>query len=171
LNGEIQPRGAPEKEVHSGDVGSAEIESPQSASGETGVSRAQYRVLRRKSPNQVGRDFVNPDGVKLDPVYGYEVAKFDADHIVPLLEVVQFEGFETLSLSDQIEILNLRENFMGLGKPSNTSKGAKSWAEWQGHSRLGKIPDEIRGKMIKRDRAARDAIRKAIDDKLRNSGR
>ena len=79
-------------------------------------------------------------------------------------------GFDRLPFKDQIEILNLPENFMGLGKATNASKGAKSWAEWKGHSRLGKIPDETRAEMIKRETAATEALQKAIDERLRKLG-
>ena len=46
-------------------------------------------------------------------------------------------GFAQLSKEQQIEILNLKDNFIGLGKPTNASKGTKSWTEWVDHSKLG----------------------------------
>lgn len=38
--------------------------------------------------------------------------------------------------------------FFGLGKSSNTSKGAHSWADWKGHSKMGEVPDNARMKML-----------------------
>lgn len=49
-------------------------------------------------------------------------------------EITEIDGFSSLSDVDKVEVLNLEDNFMGLGKPTNSSKGAKTWSEWQGHS-------------------------------------
>ena len=36
------------------------------------------------------------------------------------------DGFSSLSDVDKVEVLNFEDNFMGLGKPTNSSKGAKT---------------------------------------------
>ncbi|MPQ31911.1 hypothetical protein E4V42_10745 [Clostridium estertheticum] len=69
---------------------------------------------------------VNPAGTKVDPVYGYTVEKLEADHIVSMKVITDMKGFSQLSEQQQIEILNLKDNFFGLSKSSNASKGAKS---------------------------------------------
>jgi hypothetical protein len=38
--------------------------------------------------------------------------------------------------------------FVGLGKSSNASKGAHSWADWKGHSKMGEVPDNGRMEML-----------------------
>lgn len=58
----------------------------------------------------------NVEGKKIDPVYGYEVDILETDHIVSMKKIVMMEGFTKLTFEQQLEILNLKENFMGLGK-------------------------------------------------------
>lgn len=131
-----------------------------------GISKKDYKALRKKTPNNQIRKKVNPEGPKIDPVYGYEVQKLEADHIVSMKEITQFEGFNQLTKEAQIEVLNLEENFVGLGKSTNASKGAHNWSEWRGHSKLGDVPEEVRQQMLKLEAQAREALKKAIEERL-----
>lgn len=128
-----------------------------------------YEALRKVSPSQEIRDAVNPEGKKYDPVYGYEVDRLEADHIMPLKEITEQPGFDKLSFKDQVEVANTPENFMGLGKASNASKGAKPISEWQGHSKMGPIPKEAQKYLNQRDSIARQAIKDAIAERLKNA--
>ena len=110
---------------------------------------------------------VNPEGIKIDPVYGYKTNVLEADHIVPMKEIVNMPGFSQLSREQQIEVLNLKDNFIGLGKSTNASEGAKNWSEWQGHSKLGEIPIDVRSRMLELESTARDALKKAIEERLK----
>ncbi|GGJ41873.1 hypothetical protein [Virgibacillus salexigens] len=87
-----------------------------------GITKDEYKNLRKKTPSNDVRKMVNPDGPKVDPVYGYEVDKFEADHIVSMKEITEMDGFSRLTREQQIEILNLKDKFVGLGKSSNASK-------------------------------------------------
>ena len=78
------------------------------------------------------------------------------------------KGISNLSDVDKVEVLNLEDNFMGLGKPTNSSKGAKTWSEWQGHSTLGDIPADIREKMIALEREARTKLQNEIFRRLKD---
>lgn len=139
------------------------------ASTSKGISKEEYKSLRKKTPSQEIRDHVNNiDGEKFDPIYGYPVETLEADHIVSMKEITEMDGFSSLSDVDKIEVLNLEDNFMGLGKPTNSSKGAKTWSEWQGHSRLGDIPADIREKMIALEREARMKLQNEIFRRLKN---
>ncbi|MDC0705001.1 ribonuclease YeeF family protein [Priestia sp. AB] len=131
-----------------------------------GISKKDYKALRKKTPNNQIRKKVNPEGPKIDPVYGYEVQKLEADHIVSMKEITQFEGFNQLTKEAQVEVLNLEENFVGLGKSTNASKGAHNWSEWRGHSKLGDVPEEVRQQMLKLEAQAREALKKAIEERL-----
>ncbi|MGC4378120.1 T7SS effector LXG polymorphic toxin [Fictibacillus sp. Mic-4] len=131
-----------------------------------GISSEKYKELRKKTPSKEIRKKVNPEGPKFDPVYGYEVKKFEADHIVSMKEITEMDGFDQLTKEQQIEVLNLEENFVGLGKSTNASKGAYSWSEWAGHSKLGKVPDDVRKKMLELEEHARKALKKAIEERL-----
>ena len=77
------------------------------------------------------------------------------------------DGFSRLTREQQIEILNLKYNFVGLGKPSNASKGAHSWAEWKGHSKMGEVPVNVRMDMIEKEEQAREALKVAIEERLK----
>lgn len=127
-----------------------------------------YANLRRQTPSNAIRDLVNPEGPKIDPVYGYGVYALEADHIVSMKQVTNMPGFDLLPTAKQVEVLNLPDNFMGLGKSTNASKGAKSWSEWQGHSQLGPIPDSIRTQMLQQEATARAALQNAIKQGLVN---
>ena len=141
------------------------------ASTSKGISKEEYNSLRKKTPSQEIRDHVNNiDGEKFDPIYGYPVETLEADHIVSMKEITEMDGFSSLSDVDKVEVLNLEDNFMGLGKPTNSSKGAKTWSEWQGHSTLGDIPAEIREKMIALEREARTKLQNEIFRRLKNDG-
>lgn len=144
--------------------------------GENGIlvhnANELYNELRKVSPDNAAKKAVNDvEGKKVDPVYGYEVDVLEADHIVPLKEIVEMPGFDQLSFEDQKAIANLRENFMGLGKRTNASKGAKPLSQWTGHSQLGPISDSVRSMLNMRDSAARTAITNAIAEALGKGGK
>lgn len=126
-----------------------------------------YADIRTQSPSNAIRKMVNL-GPKIDPVYGYSVSRLEADHIISLKDVTNMEGFDLLSLKDQVAVANLPENFMGLGKSTNASKGAQSWAEWPGHSKLGPVPQDVRTQMLAREERARAALQEAIKQRLEN---
>ena len=126
-----------------------------------------YSRLRKVSPDAKAKKAVNSvDGKKTDPIYGYEVDTLEADHIMPLKEITEQSGLDQLSFEDQKAIANLEENFMGLGKQTNASKGAKSISAWSGHSKLGAISEEAQQFLNQKDEAARAAIAKAISERL-----
>ena len=138
------------------------------ASGaEKGITKETYKDLRKKTPSPEIRKNVNPDGPKFDPVYGYEVNKFEADHIVSMKNITEMDGFNQLTRKQQIEVLNLKENFTGLGKSTNSSKGSHGWTNWVGHSKLEEIPPEVRGKMLKLEENSVEALKKAIEERLK----
>ncbi|MCP1124629.1 LXG domain-containing protein [Bacillus sp. 3103sda1] len=130
------------------------------------VSKEDYKDLRKRTPNDRVRKNVNTDVPKVDPVYGYEVEKLEADHIVSMKEITDMEDFDLLPREQQIEVLNMNENFVGLGKPTNASKGAKDWSTWPGHPKYGEVPENIRLEMLEREAVAREALKKSIKERL-----
>ena len=131
------------------------------------ITKSEYSSLRKKTPSNDIRKMVNPEGPKIDPVYGYATDVLEADHIVPMKEIVDMPGFTQLSREQQIEVLNLQDNFIGLGKSTNASKGAKNWTEWQGNSKLGQVPSDVRSNMLELESSARTALQKAIEERLK----
>jgi hypothetical protein len=137
-----------------------------------GIPKSEYDKLRKKSPSRAIQRGVNSaEGPRFDPIYGYEVDTLEADHIMSMKEITQVPDFAKLTFRQKLDILNLPENFMGLGKRTNASKGAKSWEEWSGHSELGPIPTQVREAMLGRSAAARKAILEAIRKTLEGSGK
>jgi hypothetical protein len=126
---------------------------------------------KKKTPNNEIRKRVNPDGSKVDPVYGYEVDKFEADYIVSMKEITEIDEFSWLTKEQQLEILNFKDNLVGLGKSTNASKGAYSWADWKGHSKMGAVPVpvpvHVRMQMLELEEQARDALKVAIEARLK----
>ena len=129
-------------------------------------AREAYKQLRKASPSKEMKDAVNPEGKKVDPVYGFEVDRLEADHIMPLKEITEQPGFSDLSFADQKAVANTPENFMGLGKSTNASKGSNPISEWGGHSKLGPISEGVKQQLLQRDQTAREAIAKAISGML-----
>ncbi|MGG0293633.1 T7SS effector LXG polymorphic toxin [Bacillus pacificus] len=132
------------------------------------VSKEEYKYLRKRTPNDRVRKNVNTDVPKVDPVYGYEVEKLEADHIVSMKEITDMEGFDLLPREQQIEVLNMDENFVGLGKPTNASKNAKDWSTWPGHPKYGEVPENIRLEMLEREAMARESLKKSIKERLQS---
>lgn len=97
--------------------------------GERKISQEEYKGLRSETPTDEIRDMVN-DGITLpmnDPVIpGNEITKrLEADHIVSMDRITRMDGFEKLTIEQQLEVLNYEDNFVGLSKSANASKGAK----------------------------------------------
>jgi hypothetical protein len=75
------------------------------------------------------------------------------------------DNFSKLSLENQLEVLNDPENFVGLGKSTNASKGATSWANWPGHSQMGAIPPS--GQQFVNDMIQKETtLRQKLQDKI-----
>lgn len=119
-----------------------------------------YEKLRKKTPNSKIRKMVNK-GVKLpmkDPVLpGKMITKpLQADHIVSMDRITRMEGFEKLTFEQQVEILNMEENFVGISEAANKSKGPKSYKEWEyykpGTSEEIRVNEDFRKEMIEKEK-------------------
>ncbi len=109
--------------------------------GERKISQDLYNKLRKKTPNKRIRDKVN-QGKKPpypDPALpGKKVTgRLEADHIVSMDKISRMKNFNKLTFEQQVQILNFEENFVGLSKSANASKGAKSFAEWTTYIKEG----------------------------------
>ncbi|MBX7252895.1 MAG: hypothetical protein K1X50_13015 [Candidatus Promineofilum sp.] len=132
------------------------------------LSPERKEELRHLTPSAKIRETVNdvPESQKVDPVYGYKVDRFEADHIVPYNSVVAMKGFSQLDHTNQEAVVNYPANFMGLDRRTNASKGDKSWAEWPGHPTYGPVPAELRAQMIAREQTLRPELQGEIDKRL-----
>ena len=119
-------------------------------------------------------------------MYGYTTSKEDTysrvetnpDHIVPVKEIMEMDGFSGLSDEDRIKVLDLPENLAPMEASLNQhSKNDKSMEEWIKDPETQKRIKELRGSelterekmaLINRSNAARRALRAKIDE-LRSS--
>lgn len=63
--------------------------------------------------------------------------------------ITKMSGFSKLTVADQIKVLNYEKNFQGVSEVANTSKGAKSFAEWTSYKKGGiDVDPEFRSVMI-----------------------
>lgn len=131
-----------------------------------GIPDEHYKLLRGRSPSSdIHDEFAARPQV--DEVYGVPVVgKLSPDHVVSMKEITQMEGFSKLTTKQQLEILNMRENFMGMDLRVNESKGTKTWKEWDGHPDFPPHPlphnHPVRTKMIAEEARLRDLIQKKI---------
>ncbi|HYQ51707.1 MAG TPA: hypothetical protein VES70_14945 [Pseudomonas sp.] len=84
----------------------------------------------------VNKDVVLP--MKDPALPGLEITKpLHADHVVPMKQITEMEGFDKLTFEQQIEVLKNKPNFHGLSETANTSRGAKTYAEWTPYKKGG----------------------------------
>ena len=101
------------------------------------------------------------DGITLpmnDPVIpGNEITKrLEADHIVSMDRITRMDGFEKLTIVQQLEVLNYEDNFVGLSKSANASKGAKTYEDWTLYKKTGvPIDPAFRAEMMKEKKLER----------------
>jgi hypothetical protein len=65
------------------------------------------------------------------------LGRLQADHIVAMDTIVRMEGFDLLTETQQIAVLNFPENFTGLSASANASKGALGFDQWSQHVTSG----------------------------------
>ncbi len=129
--------------------------------GDRRISDELYADLRKKTPSQTIRDQVNTDasGNPIVPPYndpalpGMTVTgTLHADHIVSMDTITTIEGFERLTTDQKIAILNDPRNFIGLSEAANTSKGPKSFKDWEEHQASGtRVDPTFRAEMMARE--------------------
>lgn len=74
------------------------------------------------------------------------------------------DGFEKLSFEQQVTVLNYRENFIGLSKVANTSKGSKTYEEWILYKKGSiEVDPEFRARMIQEEKRLEGIIQALID--------
>ena len=141
--------------------------------GERKISDELYKKLRRNSPNDEIRNKVN-EGVEFpipDPALPGKTitSKMEADHIVTMDKITRMDGFDKLTYEQQLKVLNNPENFAGLSKTANTSKGSKSYEEWTTYKKEDiEVNPEFRQKMMEKSSELEGKIQKQIDDLLKN---
>ncbi|MCI1696866.1 DUF4280 domain-containing protein [Aneurinibacillus aneurinilyticus] len=149
--------------------------------GNRQITDEEYKMLRDETPTPQIRKQVNKGhdkkAVTEDPVLPGKTFKgsLEADHIVPMDKITKMDGFGKLTEEQKLEVLNNPENFIGLSKSANTSKGSKSYEEWT-HYKKDKpgqieVDPDFRNKMIKKERELERKLQQQIDDLNRKNNR
>lgn len=69
---------------------------------------------------------------------GLEITKpLHADHIVPMKQITEMDGFNRLTFENQLQVLNHKPNFAPLSETANTSKGPKTFEQWTQYKKGG----------------------------------
>ena len=143
--------------------------------GERRVSQDIYDSLRKETPTPEIRRSVNEDvSFPIDDpaIPGKIVAdSFEADHIVSMDRISKMEGFDKLTREQQLELLNYRDNFEGLSKSANTSKGSKTYEEWTMYKKEGiPIAPDFRARMIAKEQKLSRTLQGLIDFYVNQKG-
>ena len=152
-----------------------EIPETEPRFGERKISQEEYKALRSETPTDEIRDMVN-DGVTLpmnDPVIpGNEITKrLEADHIVSMDRITRMDGFEKLTIEQQLEVLNYEDNFVGLSKSANASKGAKTYEDWTLYKKTGvPIDSAFRAEMMMKEKKLERLLQGMIDNFVKYNG-
>jgi uncharacterized protein YecT (DUF1311 family) len=127
-----------------------------------GITEAEYADLRSKSPSDTIRKKIQK--ILIDAVYDVPIQGTpEADHIVSMNEITQMKGFAKLRPDQKLKILNMEENFMPLDKRVNSSKGDRSFSEWEGYEPLGEIDPVKRESLLEKESFLRKKIQEEID--------
>lgn len=89
----------------------------------------------------------------------------EADHIVSMDKITKMENFDKLSTENKLKVLNYEDNFTGLSKSANASKGAKSYSEWTLYKKENiPISQEYRTKMMVKESILEPILQGMIDE-------
>ncbi|WP_320195583.1 DUF4150 domain-containing protein [Agrobacterium rosae] len=150
----------------------------RSSSEAVKLTKDQYDKLRKKTPNRKMREKVNkgePLATEANPVDDKwlpgmkRTSNLEADHIVSMKDITEMDGFSRLTQENQLKVLNNPDNFTGLSRSANGSKGAKSFEEWTSYGSGGNavpVNPDLRNQMIDRSNSLRPALQNQINDLL-----
>jgi PAAR repeat protein len=79
-------------------------------------------------------------------------------------KITRMDGFEHLTFAEKKLVLNFEENFIGLSKSANASKGSKTYEEWKIYKRDNiPIESKFRKEMIEKEKILECKIQGLID--------
>ena len=129
--------------------------------GKNASGADQIRKSIPTTPNKEAREHVQ--GEYLDSITGGTVKTSDrlaAYHVYPKKEILKLPGFTDLNKAQQSDILNDLENFQGLPKSQNSSKGSKiGWTKYKGKDLDKKYADDL----AKKQQENKKSLQKKID--------
>jgi hypothetical protein len=137
--------------------------------GDRRISDALYEELRPKTPSKKIQDMAKKATVigAPDPILPGKIIEgtLNADHILPMDKITRMEGFDTLTMEQQKEVLNFEENFVFISEAANKSKGSKSYEEWTVYKKENiPVDPKFREEMITKSKELEKKLQKRIDD-------
>ena len=133
------------------------------------ISQEEYKKLRTKTPsseitNKVNENINDLIGTRDRALNQIIEKKLEADHIVSMKNITRMDGFNNLTFEQKLQVLNNQDNFIGLTKTANTSKGSKTYEEWTLYKK-GNIPvnSEFRQEMMKLEQEMAKKLQYQID--------
>ena len=150
-------------------VHNAEYSPTKPRYGERRISDEEYDELRSQTPSRKVRQKVNENNIigADDPaIPGKKIeGSLEADHIVSMDKITKMENFDKLSTENKLKVLNYEDNFTGLSKSANASKGAKSYSEWTLYKKENiPISQEYRTKMMVKESILEPILQGMIDE-------
>jgi hypothetical protein len=135
-------------------------------------SEEKWRQVRAKTPSSEMQEWAQkelPQGSPDPALPGLAVTgPAQPDHIVPVDQIRKMPGFAALDADQQVEVLNMKENFVAMSPAANQSRGGRSFSEWTGHEGLEIPADEkFRQEMMNRERELIPMIQKKMDGLLK----
>ena len=149
-------------------VHNAEYSPTEPRYGERRISDEEYDELRKQTPSRQARQKVNENNVigADDPaIPGKKIdGPLEADHIVSMDKITKMENFDKLTTENKLKVLNYEDNFTGLSRSANASKGAKSYSEWTTYKKDNiPISQEYRTRMMAKEAELEPILQGMID--------
>lgn len=146
----------------------AEYSPTEPRYGERRISDEEYDELRKQTPSRQARQKVNENNVigADDPaIPGKKIdGPLEADHIVSMDKITKMENFDKLTTENKLKVLNYEDNFTGLSRSANASKGAKSYSEWTTYKKDNiPISQEYRTRMMAKEAELEPILQGMID--------
>jgi len=132
------------------------------------VLARRYAELRGRTPDGVAQARASAAVEDILGVRNTRENPTQADHVVPVMEVVAMEGFVLLPDDVALSILNDANNFENLNRSANASKSDWSWEEWP-QWREHASP-ELRAEMMAREAQVRGQLQRRIRTELSRLG-
>jgi hypothetical protein len=120
-----------------------------------------FEKIRRATPGGKAAERVLRRAGWLDELSRTNMDKPSVDHIVPVSEIVQMEGFKKLSWESQKAVVDMPENLLAMEQRANSSKGDRSWSEWPQWADFYKDP-KIKNDMVAREDVLRSKLQTEI---------
>ena len=145
-----------------GEITRAESALSQAEKEAAAAQLTLYDRLRAAAPSVTAREAALK-GIVADQVGVLKTAptgRLQADHIVPVREIVDMDGFAELTWKQQKAIVDMKQNLIAMDAAANASKGDRSWRAWQYASRF--YEQSAIDKMIAEEARVRKLIKDAI---------